>query len=419
MPLEYPPAHRPRRPGDMSGSPGYTAAGYGRAGYGAGPPGAVPPTGNAPVPQVWAPGQRVRNRYVFQVLTSVVGALALLVALGYIALATGLASTSVAFVLALVPLAIVLAGVRWLDRWEPEPLPMLVVALLWGAGVAVLTALVLNTTAIALIQVRTGDPSAADALGAVVVAPVVEELVKGAGVLLIFLVRRQHLDSPVDGVVYAATVGAGFAFTENILYFSSNADLVLEVFALRGLMSPFAHALFCACSGLALGLAARARRRGAVLWMLPLGLVAAMALHALWNGSALFAANFFVVYAAVQVPVFAAMVLLLWWLRRHEARVIRARLSEYAQVGWFAPHEVDMLASLRLRSEAKTWATRFGDRSRRAMRTFQRDATTLALRRQKAVHGRPVPPRPTEVELLEHLVQVRGTIARAAATRSP
>ncbi|QOR69086.1 PrsW family intramembrane metalloprotease [Ruania alkalisoli] len=413
MPLEYPPAYRPRRPGQAPASAGAPGA----SGWPAGPAGSAPPLRSGPVPQVWAPGQRTRNRFVFQLVTSIIGGLALLIALGYIALVTGLGSTSMGFVLALVPLAIVLAGVRWLDRWEPEPVPMLLVALLWGAGVAVLSALVLNTTAIVLIQVRTGDPSTADALGAVVVAPVVEELVKGAGVLLIFLVRRQHLDSPVDGVVYAATVGAGFAFTENILYFSSNAQVVLEVFVLRGLMSPFAHALFCACTGLAIGLAARSARRRTVLLAFPLGLLGAMALHALWNGSALFAANFFVVYALVQVPVFAAMVLLLWWLRRHEARIIRGRLGEYAQVGWFAPHEVDMLASLRLRSEAKTWATRLGERSKRAMVEFQRDATTLALRRQKVLLGRPVRADRSETELLEHLVELRGTIARAAAAR--
>ena len=33
--------------------------------------------------------------------------------------------------------------------------------------------------------------------------------------------RRREFDGVVDGVVYAGLVAAGFAFTENILYFGA------------------------------------------------------------------------------------------------------------------------------------------------------------------------------------------------------
>ncbi|SEE05137.1 Membrane proteinase PrsW, cleaves anti-sigma factor RsiW, M82 family [Ruania alba] len=341
----------------------------------------------------------------------------MLVAIGYIALATGLGNTSVGFVLALIPLAIVLLGVRWLDRWDPEPMTMLLMALLWGAGVAVLSALVINTTAIMRIYESTQDPTMAETYGAVFVAPISEELVKGLGVLLIFLVRRHHLDGPVDGVVYAATIAAGFAFTENILYFSQNAALVGEVFVLRGIFSPFAHALFTSCIGLAIGLAARSPRTVMIVLAFPLGLLGAMALHALWNGSAALAGNFFAVYLLVQVPLFLATVGLLFWLRHLEARVIRTRLGEYAAAGWFAPHEVDMLASLRLRSQAKTWAAALGERAKAATVAFQRDATTLAYRRQKLRAGRSTRAERTEVELLQAITEERRTVADVAAAR--
>jgi hypothetical protein len=68
------------------------------------------------------------------------------------------------------------------------------------------------------------------------------------------------------------------------------------------------------------------------------------ALHALWNGSALFA-DFFHLYVTLQVPLFVAFVLGIVALRREEARLTRARLSEYAAAGWFTPAEVDLLAT--------------------------------------------------------------------------
>ena len=70
-------------------------------------------------------------------------------------------------------------------------------------------------------------------------APLVEEVAKGLGVLLIYAFSRAHFDGPVDGLVYAATVAAGFAFTENILYFGvalveGGAEELGATFVMRG-----------------------------------------------------------------------------------------------------------------------------------------------------------------------------------------
>src|SRR5699024_4669870 len=55
-------------------------------------------------------------------------------------------------------------------------------------------------------------------LGAVVQAPVVEEAMKSAGLLGLLIWGRRYISGPLDGVVYAALIAGGFAFTENILY---------------------------------------------------------------------------------------------------------------------------------------------------------------------------------------------------------
>ncbi|MBO9568955.1 MAG: PrsW family intramembrane metalloprotease [Cellulomonas iranensis] len=359
----------------------------------AAPPGAVPPQ--------WVPPRRsTATRDALALLAGALLAVAALAALGLVLVEVGVAAGVVGTVLALVPLTVVLAGIRWLDRWEPEPLGTLAFGLLWGAGVAVLVSVVVNELTLWTVASATGDLQAGAGAAALVSAPVVEEAAKGAGVLVLFLARRRYFDGVVDGVVYAGVVAAGFAFTENVLYFGRAGEALAGTFVMRGLATPFAHLLFTACTGAALGFAARSRHRGAAWWLFPLGLLGAMVGHGLWNATNLAAGDaYLVVFAVVQVPLFAGVVGIAVWLRRQESDVIRRRLTEYGLAGWFAPHEVEMLASLPRRSTAVGWASRTGGPAAAdAMRRFQRDATSLAFLRQQALSGRADLRRHTESE---------------------
>ena len=140
-----------------------------------------------------------------------------------------------------------------------------------------------------------------EAFAAVVQAPIVEEFAKGLGVYLIFVSARRAFDGPVDGVVYGALIGAGFAFTENIQYFAisfieGGVVDASTTFFVRGILSPFAHVMFTSVTGFALGLAARrGASAGQAVGPWVLGMIGAIALHALWNGSAVFG-DFFVLY---------------------------------------------------------------------------------------------------------------------------
>lgn len=353
--------------------------------------GARPAAPQQVVPAHWVPRRRsTLARDVAAGLALTLLAVAVLAAFALVLVEAGAAMTVVGTVLAVVPLSVVLAGLRWLDRWEPEPRGALTFALLWGAGVAVLVSVLVNDLTWLTVAQVTGDVDAGELATVLVSAPVVEEIAKGAGVLVLFLARRRYFDGVVDGIVYAGTVAAGFAFTENIFYFARAGDALAETFVLRGLATPFAHVLFTASTGAALGIAARSRSRSAAWVAFPVGLLLAMAGHAAWNATSLVSAeSYLAVFALVQVPLFAGVAGLVAWLRRQEASVVRGRLGEYAVAGWFAPHEVDMLASLARRSSAVGWARRTGGRpAADAMRRFQRDATALAFRRQLAVTGR-------------------------------
>ncbi|MFV0318768.1 MAG: PrsW family intramembrane metalloprotease [Microbacterium sp.] len=366
----------------------------------------APPAGPTPLP--------VAPRRAGSAAIWIIGVLAVVLVgvVGYFLTFLGAGASLIGMVLALIPLVVVLAVVRVIDRWEPEPLRLLVLAFVWGAVAAVALTLLVDT---GLRVVLDPQPSGAqDVLSGIVQAPIVEELAKGLGLLIILATGRRAFDGPVDGVVYGAMIGAGFAFTENIQYFAiafieGGLAQTSTTFFMRGILSPFAHVMFTAVTGFALGLAARRGARGAAAlrpWLA--GLAGAIMLHALWNGSALLG-DFFALYLTLQVPLFLGFIVGIIALRREEARLTRARLSDYAAAGWFTPQEVEMLATPVGRRTALAWAkTLRGDRTD-IMRAFVRDATALAATRQRALTGRD--PRAVQDE---HAYLERAAAARAA-----
>lgn len=373
----------------------------------------------SPAPPLFAARPPARaGTGVFAAIGIVVGALVGLLVIAYIALALGVSALVIGSLLALAPLAIVLFAVAWVDRWEPEPWWALWFAFLWGAAVSVAIALLVDLSLQLLLAFTEPGGSPNEALAAVVQAPIVEETAKGIGVLLIYAFSRSHFDGPVDGLVYAATVAAGFAFTENILYFGAalaegGPSELGATFVVRGLFSPFAHVLFTACIGLAIGIGARrGGGAGVVGWFL-LGLVGAVVLHALWNGSLTFADDIVGLYFTVQVPIFVGAVLLTVFLRRQEVRVTRARLGEYAAAGWFSAAEVEMLATPAGRRQARAWARAQTPPRTALMRRLIADATKLAFNRHALVTGRGDVRRITDERLLlEAVASDRAALLR-------
>ncbi|WP_314096561.1 PrsW family intramembrane metalloprotease [Microbacterium foliorum] len=368
-----------------------------------------PPAPAAPSPAQGLPPLPPGRRGGRIALYSLFGFLGLLMLalVAYFGLFLGAAASVIGLVLALVPLAIVFFVVRMIDRWEPEPKSLVFFAIAWGAIAAVGLTLLVDLGLTAVLGFR------GEVAGAVVQAPIVEEFWKGIGVFLIFLIARRSFDGPVDGVVYGALVGAGFAFTENIQYFAislieGGGGQLTVTFILRAIMSPFAHAMFTSLTGLAIGLAARRHASsGAALGFGILGMLGAMLLHGLWNGSSF--VNFFLLYFVLQVPLFVGFIFGIIALRREESRLTRARLGDYASAGWFTPEEVTMLATPAGRKTGLAWASQLRGDRRPLMRQFIKDATMLASVRQRAITGRD-PMAPAD----EQALLARTRAARAA-----
>ncbi|MCI9887910.1 PrsW family intramembrane metalloprotease [Micrococcales bacterium 31B] len=351
-----------------------------------------------------------------QVLALAAAALAVVSALVHAANLIGSDAFVASGALAMVPLAIVLLTLRWVDRWEPEPRGALLFAFMWGGGASVLLAIFFTEAIVSAASSATN----VGLVGSVVAAPVAEEAVKGLGVLLLFFAVRRHFDGVVDGLVYAGMVAAGFAFVENIIYIGHQMVLDVEnqsephfiaVFIVRGILSPFSHLFFTACVGIALGLISRRSRPATAVPVFLLGLVPAVAFHSFWNYSAYHLvdfADFMHLTLVFTVPCSLVFGVLIVWLRRQERRVISERLLEFVDLGHIGKAEAAMVADLRQRRNARSWAAQhFGRRGLQLMRQFQEAATRLAYARQRQAVDQSAATDGLVIDLLHQVTRLR------------
>ena len=117
-----------------------------------------------------------------------------------------------------VPMFIFAYILYWTDRYEREPKVLLGAVFFWGVAIAAGGAFVINTMLGMGVYIFTGSESATDLATGSIIAPIVEESLKGLAVLIVFFVFRREFDSILDGIVYAGIVALGFAATENTHY---------------------------------------------------------------------------------------------------------------------------------------------------------------------------------------------------------
>ncbi|WP_435768843.1 PrsW family intramembrane metalloprotease [Nocardioides sp. SYSU DS0651] len=334
-----------------------------------------------------------RDSVAFTVVVTAAVAVGALVTVTVLALSGAPDITLLAAALAALPVGPVVAAYLWLDRYEPEPKTNLALALLWGAFVATVAAVVVQGLGGLLVGWT-------DTFSLAVAAPVVEEATKGLFLLLLLWWRRAEFDGILDGLVYAGMVGVGFAFTENILYLAAayngtdglgpgGIEAVTGTFLLRCVVSPFAHPLFTAFLGVGIGLAVASRSR-AVRVLAPVGGYAAAVLaHGLWNGSTVLGfGGFAVVYVVIMAPAFVGMIALAWWSRETEAHLLRMALADAASRDLIPATDIGWVVDLRARRLARRHARATGGpAAERAMRDYQQAAIELAYLHHRLLRG--------------------------------
>jgi RsiW-degrading membrane proteinase PrsW (M82 family) len=303
----------------------------------------------------------------------------------------------VALPLALLPVPLLIALVLLLDRLEPEPAGNLVFCFAWGAGIAALLAAILNTAGLVYVTQPALGQGEGQFVSAAIGAPVVEESLKGLVLAWLLWRRRQELDGPTDGIIYAAMVGLGFAMMENIGYYISalarpavgGVSLLGVTFVFRGLLAPLAHPMFTAMTGIGAAYAATHRRGG---WALAAGLLGAMVLHGLWNGLTTLGPAGIVLAYGLLACVLVVLITVVVADRRRMAGLIRRYLPGYQASGLVSAADVRMLCTLAGRSQARRWARATGGRpAARAMVTYQLAATELALAHERVRRGGATP----------------------------
>ncbi len=273
-----------------------------------------------------------------------------------------------AVMITVVPVLIYVWILWKVDRYEKEPASLLGASLIGGALVApVLTS---------LIEAALGIPTSVfPALfqSYPIVPPnmsgaIVEELAKGAVIWGAYIILRHEFDNTLDGVVYGATVGAGFALAEAVVYLSDLASVAGAANLGPGFfggifMSGLTHCVFSAIFGATLGYVRETAPTGAARLWIPLAGLAAAALYHLGYvaagaaglaGIGGFAG--FLLGLGRRVADVAGLIMLglvVMWAWSRERGVLQWALADEAASGVITAGELSALAQGRLTGERR------------------------------------------------------------------
>ena len=346
-----------------------------------------------------------RRRSPLTWVTMVVLGLGALVIGVLVVLSGGPVPTLIITLLAAISFPLLILVLFWLDRYEPEPARYRLAAIGWGGVVAVAFSLVAEGLLFAL-------PGTTSFVDTAVIAPLVEEAAKGLFLVVVVIFRRSQIHGLLDGLIYGALVGVGFAFVEDIAYYLSSLQTgaLPLTFFLRGVMGPFAHPLFTAAFGIGVGIAVTTRRPAVRVFAPILGFLAAVLLHAIWNGSTFWGGNgFLFAYAVIMLPLLAVLLAVGIWARSREGKMLTVALQQTVPLGWVRPEEIRWIARLSDRMSARAYAKRIGGKpAADALRAFQQTMTEIGFLHNRAVNQTP----PRDINQ-----RMNGLLQHAAALR--
>lgn len=280
----------------------------------------------------------------------------------------GFSNIALALTIPLIPALGINLLVNFIDRFEREPWFLRLAAFLWGAIIAIPTALLIeHNIDLATLNIAGSDDLSRSLLGGLN-AGVTEETVKGLGLLLLFMVLRDEFDNITDGIVYGALIGAGFAMVENFVKFTQYSNEFLSYLIVgRVVLGWLCHSTFTACFGATLGYVRHTRVRWRQIVFPLLGYLSAVGLHSVFDFINLFANALVLAYPeninvgrvsliaviGSYVPPFIAQIILLYFLIKaliHEGAVIREFLVSEVSDGVVMMGEYAVLQNSFLRT---------------------------------------------------------------------
>jgi len=267
----------------------------------------------------------------------------------------------IAFISGFAPMLLFAYILYWLDRYEKEPKILLGAVFLWGAIVAAGGAFIINTLLGLGFYVFTGSEAATDLATGSVIAPLVEELLKGFAVLIVFLVFRREFDSILDGIIYAGVTALGFAATENTYYIYTYGFLksgwigIMSLVFIRIFLVGWQHPFYTAFSGIGLAIS-RLNRSVWLKIIAPLiGFTIAVFTHSVHNTISSLLAG----YSGLAIGAFTdwtgwfIMFCFLLWAIHNEKRNLQIYLLDEVNKGYISNLQYQTATSARSQSRAR------------------------------------------------------------------
>jgi RsiW-degrading membrane proteinase PrsW (M82 family) len=324
----------------------------------------------------------------------------------------------------LLPTVFYVLFVWWLDRFEKEPLWLLALAFVWGAGPAAILSIIFELIVAVPISALGGGGPTATFLKVSIGAPMIEESFKGIALIGLVLLFYREFDDVLDGIVYGAMIGFGFAFTENLFTYLNpilTGDGMhagpLNVF-MRTVVFGVNHGFWTGVTGAAMGYARLSRAWHRRL-LIPIGgWSLAVLLHSIHNIATSMVGQSLCLALSVGLLVNWGGVLLLLLVAssslRREARWIQQGLAEEVDRGALTPQEFELLSAPSKRLLVQWQAYRRGGRSAsRSVGRYYQSATELAFRKR---HLRSLA---DESENLPEIEQLRDQLANSRARAWP
>jgi protease PrsW len=267
-----------------------------------------------------------------------------------------------------VPMFLCAGLIYWLDRYEKEPKKLLGIVFFWGAFVAAAVAFLLNTFLGVGVYLLTGSEEASNLTTGSLIAPIVEESLKGLAVLIIFWFYRTEFDSILDGIIYAAITALGFAATENTYYIYTYGYLekgwagLWSMILIRDFVVIWQHPFYTAFFGIGLAVA-RINRNQSVRFLAPLlGWIFAVMLHAFHNIFAEYGSGLLCIIGSVlDWSGWIMMLIFIFWLNKREQMLLATFLRPEVEEHILTPHQYEIACSAWKQSMTRFQALKKGN----------------------------------------------------------
>jgi len=246
-----------------------------------------------------------------------------------------------------VPMLLFAGFINWLDRYEKEPKVLLGAAFVWGVLIAGGGAYIINTVLGLGVYIMTGSEGATDFATASIIAPIVEESLKGLAVLVVFFLFRKEFDSVLDGVIYAGITALGFAAIENVLYIYEKGYLesgwegLWTLVFIRVVLVGWQHPFYTAFTGIGLAIARMNRNVFIKIMAVIGGFAIAVFTHAFHNtfGSLIGGIEGLAIGTFVDWVGWFFMLLFIIWMIVNERNILKRQLYAEANNGIISPSQ--------------------------------------------------------------------------------